>query len=49
MEHEWRRFILIGTDEDEKRLVDLISRKNLSKEDLKLILQTVKLNPDISQ
>lgn len=48
MEHEWRRFVLIGTKRGEEKLKDLISRKGLSREDLKLILRTIKLNPGIS-
>lgn len=45
---EWRRFILIGTEEDEKKLNQLLKGKNITRADLVLILKTLKLNPDIS-
>lgn len=45
---EFRRFIPIGSKENMDRLSSLIKEKGLSREDLKLILQTIKLNPDIS-
>ena len=43
----WRRFIPIGTKEEMDRLQRLIYEKNLSREDLLLILHTLKLNPNI--
>lgn len=43
-----RRFIPIGTPEEMDRLESLMEEKSLSREDLKLILETIKLNPDIS-
>lgn len=45
---EYRRFILIGSEEDEKKLIQLQEEKNLTRADLILILKTLKLNPDIS-
>nr|DAW22450.1 MAG TPA: hypothetical protein [Caudoviricetes sp.] len=44
----YRRFIPIGTPEEMDRLKSLMEEKSLSREDLKLILETIKLNPDIS-
>lgn len=44
----YRRFIPIGKPEEMDRLQSLIEEKSLSREDLKLILETIKLNPDIS-
>lgn len=44
----YRRFIPIGTPEEMDRLKSLMEEKSLSREDLKLILGTIKLNPDIS-
>lgn len=45
---EYRRFILIGNEEQENKLEILIKKKRLSREDIILILQSLKLNPDIS-
>lgn len=45
---EWRRFIPIGTPKEMDKLSALIDEKNLSREDLRLILTTIRLNPDIS-
>lgn len=42
----YRRFIPIGTPEEMDRLKSLIEEKSLSHEDLKLILETIKLNPN---
>lgn len=47
MINEYRRFIMIGTETQENRLTALIEQKNLSHEDLLLILQTIKINPDV--
>lgn len=44
----YRRFIPIGTPEEMDRLFSSIKDLSLSREDLKLILETIKLNPDIS-
>lgn len=44
----FRRFIPIGSEENLDRLSSLVKEKSLSREDLKLILETIKLNPDIS-
>lgn len=44
----FRRFIPIGTPEEMDKLKSLIEEKSLTREDLKLILETIKLNPDIS-
>ena len=43
----FRRFIPIGTKEEMDRLHSLVEEKSLSREDLALILRTIKLNPDI--
>lgn len=48
MESFFRRFMLIGTKKDLDKLRFLVKEKNLSREDLTLILTTIKLNPDIS-
>ena len=42
----FRRFIPIGTPEEMDRLKSLIEEKSLSREDLKLILKTIQLNPN---
>lgn len=47
MINEYRRFIMIGTETQENRLTALIEQKNLSHEDLLLILQTIQINPDV--
>ena len=41
------RFIPIGSKENMDRLKSLMEEKSLSSEDLKLVLETIKLNPDI--
>ena len=41
----YRRFVLIGTPEQEDRLTALISNTGLTHDDLVLILSTLKLNP----
>lgn len=43
-----RRFIPIGTAEEMDKFRSLAEEKNLSREDLRVILQAIKLNPDIS-
>ena len=48
MEPDFRRFTRIGTREDLDKLRFLVKEKNLSREDLVLILKTIILNPDIS-
>jgi len=48
MEPIYRRFIPIGTKEEMDRLESLAEEKNLSREDLAVILRAIKLNPDIS-
>lgn len=45
---EYRRFILVGDEEQEKKLDILVKKKRLSREDIILILRSLKLNPDIS-
>ena len=44
---EFRGFIPIGSKENMDRLKSLTEEKSLSSEDLKLILETIKLNPDM--
>ena len=44
----YRRFIPIGTPEEMDKFHSLVEEKNLSREDLKLILKAIKLNSDIS-
>lgn len=44
----WRRFVPIGTKEEMDRLNILIKEKNLSREDLMIILSALKINPNIS-
>lgn len=39
----WRRFILIGDKKQEKALLALMNRKGLTREDLVLILKSVKI------
>lgn len=39
----WRRFVLLDK-EKEQALLQLIKQKDLSKEDLMLILQTIRVN-----
>lgn len=48
-EHIYRRFIVKGNDKQLKSFENMIAKKQLSREDLKLILQTVELNPDICE
>lgn len=45
----WRRFVPIGTKEEMDRLDILIKEKNLSREDLMIILKSLKINPNISR
>lgn len=44
---ELRRFMLTGTDDDLDKLISLMKEKSLSREDVMLILRTVKMNPRI--
>lgn len=44
---DYRRFIVIGNEEQEKKLDILVKKKGLLREDIILILQTLKLNPDV--
>ena len=44
---ELRRFVLTGTDEDLDKLISLMKEKSLSREDVMLILRTVKMNPSV--
>lgn len=44
----YRRFIPIGTAEEMDKFHSLTEEKNLSREDLRVILRAIKLNPDIS-
>lgn len=48
MDEIYRRFIPIGTVEEMDRFKSLVEEKNLSREDMRVILQAIKLNPDIS-
>lgn len=48
MENIWRRFKMIGTAENEKKLNRLVEDKKLTRDDLTLILNTISLN-SISQ
>lgn len=48
-EEIFRRFVLIGTENEKDRLSSLVEEKSLSREDLILILQTIKLNPDLTE
>lgn len=48
-EHIYRRFIVKGNDKQLKSFENMIAEKQLSREDLKLILQTIELNPDICE
>lgn len=41
MEPQYRRFVIKGTDAQEKELEKLIEKKHLSREDLILILHTM--------
>ena len=43
-----RRFIPIGTKEEMDKFNSLAEEKNLSRDDLAVILRAIKLNPDIS-
>lgn len=43
MKMTWRRFVLLDK-EKEQALLQLIKQKDLSKEDLMLILQTIRVN-----
>lgn len=44
----YRRFIPIGTEEQMDKFQTLSEEKNLSRDDLAVILRAIKLNPDIS-
>lgn len=43
----WRRFIPIGDKEEMDRFESLVEEKNLSREDLIVILRAIKLNKNI--
>ena len=43
----YRRFIPIGTEKQMDKFKTLVEEKNLSREDLAVILRAIKLNPDI--
>lgn len=43
----FRRFVQIGTEEEMDRFRSLAEEKNLSREDLAVILRAVRLNPNI--
>ncbi len=45
---QFRRFIPIGTAEEMDKFQSLVEEKNLSREDLRVILRAIRLNPDIS-
>lgn len=45
---EYRRFIPIGDKKEMDRLNRVIVEKNLSKNDLIIILKAIKLNPDMA-
>lgn len=44
---DYRRFIVIGSEEQEKNLDILVKKKGLLRADIILILQTLKLNPAV--
>lgn len=44
MENIWRRFKIIGSSENEKKLNQLVEDKKLTRDDLTLILNTISLN-----
>lgn len=48
VENIWRRFKIIGSSENEKKLNQLVEDKKLTRDDLTLILNTISLN-SISQ
>lgn len=43
----FRRFIPIGTAEEIDKFLSLAEEKNLSREDLRVILRAIKLNPAV--
>lgn len=43
-----RRFTVIGTKDEMDKLYSLVECKSLSREDLAVVLNAIKLNPDIS-
>lgn len=45
---ELRRFTLTGTVENLDELESLVRKKNLFREDIELILRTIKLNPTVT-
>lgn len=47
MNEYFRRFEVIGSETEKDRLLALCKEKSLSREDLMLILKTIKLNPNI--
>ncbi len=44
MENIWRRFKIIGSSENEKKLNQLVEDKKLTRDDLTLILNTISLS-----
>ena len=42
-EHEWRRFEIICGEEQKKTFLALLNKKGLTREDLLLILKSVKI------
>lgn len=49
MENIWRRFKIIGSSENEKKLNQLIEDKKLTRDDLTLILNTISLSEKIKE
>lgn len=49
MKSEMRRFIPIGDEKTMDKFNALCGRKNLSRDDVILILKAVKLNPEVNQ
>lgn len=49
MENLYRRFVPIGDEKIMDKFEALCERKNLSRDDLILILKAIKLNPNIFQ
>lgn len=48
-QYKWRRFIRIGDDNTMNRFLTLCEKKKLSRDDLALILRSIKPDPDIFQ
>lgn len=45
----FRRFKVTCGEEEKKALLDLISKKGLTRQDLTLILKSMRINPDMGQ